>query len=596
MTIEPLEPRIAPATLLNPRTVQYTDSDGDTVTVTISKGAFVFPYQFVMTPSGIGEYLDTLKFYGQKEFNKANLTITAEPSELGGDGKVNIGLIAASKPRRFWSIDGIQLGEVVVDGDLAAIHVGTSGHKLALRLLDVGSMGTQVGLAEDHVRSNIFGNVGKIHIRGNLEDASIAVYRDQFSPAPIQGSIAVLEVDGSLIGGNRPASAWISFDTRLGKAVIKGDVIGGAGRLSGTISRLLPFAEDSDDYTVDADAVIESLEIRGSVIGGSGEFSGVVGAAFIDHLLVKGNVIGGSAKNSGWIGAAVLGRDIQIEGSLLGGSANGTGCVYSNGTIKHLKIGGDLVGGLSEGMTLIESGLLKARVFQNIEIGGSLFAGAQSGSESFGVGAIRAEYRIASLTIGGEVLGYGDHPVIISAGQSIGRILVKQNFTASEILVGYGASVSTGLFTFWNTRYLQGTNWLDGETFSWLTPFKTLDYRGVVFSGVKQMKSLTVVGDFAASSVAVGVLSGADGVFGTADDSLMSGTGSIAKIVIRGQAKGDALIDTRHFGIVAGTIAALNVEGTASPLTNGRDYFALSDTPASLPGDGLDFHFTELRN
>lgn len=593
MTIEPLEPRIAPATLLNPRTVQYTDSDGDTVTVTVSKGKFVFPYQFVMTPSGMGEYLDTLKLYGQNEFNKANLTITAEPSALGGDGKVNIGLIAASIPRRFEPIRGIQLGNVVVDGDLAAIHIGKSGDSLALRLLDVGSMGKQVGLAESHVSSDIFGNVGKIHIRGNLEDANIAVHRDLFSPAPIQGSIGVLEIDGSVIGGDRDGSAWISFDTKLGKAVIKGDVRGGAGKFSGTISRLFP---DEEYHWVNADANIKRLEIHGSLIGGSGEWSGVVGAAFVDHLLIKGDVVGGTGKNSGWVGAAVEGRDIQIEGNLMGGSANGTGCVYSNGTIKHLKIGGDLIGGDSKGNTLIEAGLLKARVFQKIEIGRSLIAGKQSGSESFGVGAIRAEYRIGSLTIGGEVLGNGDHPFIISAGQSIGTVAVKQSFTASEILVGYGASVSTGLFTFWNTRYLKGTTWLKGETFSWLTPFKTLDYRGAVFSGKMHLKSLTVGGDFAASSVAVGVLSGADGVFGTEDDSQMSGTANIAKIVIRGQAKGDAVADTRHFGIVAGTIAALSVGGTASLLTDGRDYFPLSDTPARLPGDGFDFHFIELRN
>ena len=591
MTIEPLEPRIAPATLINPRTVQYTDSDGDLVTVSVSKGAFVFPYQFVMTPSGIGEYLDTLKFYGQKEFNKANLTITAEPTELGGDGKVNIGLIAASRLSHgtFTFVrEGIQLGKVIVDGDLAGIHVGKSGDSLALKLLDVGSMGTQEGLVDDHRYTNIFGNVRKIHIRGNVEDANISVHRDLFSPAPIQGSIGVLEIDGSVIGGNRDGSAWISFDTKLGKAVIKGDVIGGAGRFSGAISRLFP----DDEYRwVNADANIKRLEIHGSLIGGEGEWSGVVGAAFVNHLLVKGDVVGGSAKNSGWIGAAVEGRDIRIEGS-----ANGTGCVYSNGTIKHLKIGGDLVGGQSKGTPLIESGLLKARVFQRIEFGGSLIAGEQSGSESFGVGAIRAEYRIGSLAIGGEVLGHSDHPVIISAGQSIGTVAVKQSFTASEILIGYGASVSTGLFTFWNTRHLGGTSWLEGESFSRLTTFTALDYRGVVFSGKIHLKSLIVGGDFAASSVAVGVLSGADGVFGTDDDSQMSGTASIAKIVIGGQAKGDTVADTRHFGIVAGTIAAFSVGGIASLLTEGRDYFALSDTPASLPGDGFDFHFTELRN
>jgi hypothetical protein len=36
-TIEPLEARIAPATLLNPTTVTYQDIDGDNVTVKLNK-------------------------------------------------------------------------------------------------------------------------------------------------------------------------------------------------------------------------------------------------------------------------------------------------------------------------------------------------------------------------------------------------------------------------------------------------------------------------------------------------------------------------------------------------------------------------------
>src|SRR5438309_525212 len=40
-SIEPLEARIAPATLLNPTTVTYQDADGDDVTVKFSKPVLV---------------------------------------------------------------------------------------------------------------------------------------------------------------------------------------------------------------------------------------------------------------------------------------------------------------------------------------------------------------------------------------------------------------------------------------------------------------------------------------------------------------------------------------------------------------------------
>lgn len=587
MKIEPLEPRIAPATLLNPRTAQYTDSDGDLVTVHISKGAFLLSYNLVMTPSGMGEYLDTLKLFGQKEFNKANLTITAEPSELGGDGKVNIGLIAASLPRRFWSVSGIQLGKVIVDGDLAAIHVGKSGDSLALKLLDVGSMGTQDGLSERNSSSNIFGNVATIHIHGNLEDSTISVYRDQFLPKEHQGAIGQLFIDGSIIGGERAFSGSVTFSSKLGKAVVKGDIIGGTGRVSGMISSLGP---DDDSPIVGSDGLIKNLEIQGDVIGGSGAWSGHVGAGVIKNLSIARNVVGGAGEQSGLVVAAIYAKDIQIGGSVLGGSANGSGGVLSHGLIKSLTIGGDVVGGDAKGTVLTEAGFLKSRTFRNVMIGGSLIVGEQSGEESLSVGAIRAEDRIGNLSIGGSIAGNESHTAIISAGQSIGKLSVQSDVFSSEILVGYGVSVSSGRFYFWNVPTLAG------EEFHYQSPVITLDYRGVVLASGAHLDSFIVGGDFMASSIAVGVLSGTDRVFGTEDDTLMEEAASIASIIIKGQAKGDAVTDTRHFGIVAGNIASLTIGGIASLLSDGHDHLALSDTPASPPGDGFDFHLIEIRN
>src|SRR5262245_56852478 len=99
MTIEPLELRIAPATLVNPTTVTYTDVDGDLVTVKISKGAFQDPAHplfgtddFTFMNIGVGEQLQIVNLSDDgSDFQGANLTITAVRGPMGGDGRANVG-------------------------------------------------------------------------------------------------------------------------------------------------------------------------------------------------------------------------------------------------------------------------------------------------------------------------------------------------------------------------------------------------------------------------------------------------------------------------------------------------------------------------
>ena len=91
-SIESLESRIAPATLVDAHTVTYTDVDFDLVTIKSSKGAFVDPnvnssdFTFTGLPA-FGQRLvlrdlsnDGITFKG------ATLTITAQRTAAGGDG------------------------------------------------------------------------------------------------------------------------------------------------------------------------------------------------------------------------------------------------------------------------------------------------------------------------------------------------------------------------------------------------------------------------------------------------------------------------------------------------------------------------------
>lgn len=63
LNVEVLESRQVPATLVSPKTVTFTDIDGDAVTVRCSKGIFddaPLDSLFHSSPSGAGEQLHTI--------------------------------------------------------------------------------------------------------------------------------------------------------------------------------------------------------------------------------------------------------------------------------------------------------------------------------------------------------------------------------------------------------------------------------------------------------------------------------------------------------------------------------------------------------
>ena len=118
--IEPLEARIAPAILFT-----YTDVDGDFVTVKISKGNAgdaIFTHPAVA--GTFGEQLQKIDLNGNQVFKGANITITAKPQDvfgngqIRGDGLATIGFIEASGG------GGIDLGAVTIRGDLGKIKAG----------------------------------------------------------------------------------------------------------------------------------------------------------------------------------------------------------------------------------------------------------------------------------------------------------------------------------------------------------------------------------------------------------------------------------------------------------------------------------------
>src|SRR5262245_60672114 len=164
LQIEQLESRLAPATLLNPTTLNYTDVDGDAVTVHVSKGSFTLSNpnggpsdDFTFVNSGLGQQLQLIDFSDDGgKFAHANLTITATRTNLGGDGLVNVGYLNSL---------GFDLGAVSIHGDLGRVNVGdtdTSAASPGLASLSVhslGRLGTSTQAAGGGLGSNVNGDL-----------------------------------------------------------------------------------------------------------------------------------------------------------------------------------------------------------------------------------------------------------------------------------------------------------------------------------------------------------------------------------------------------------------------------------------------------
>ena len=220
-SFEPLEGRIAPAVLLNPMTVLYTDTDGDLVTVKFSKAIFT------ATGAILNGQLDTvLKFKtgnartasdggnttGAQELQTIDLSILAAIGQVNiasgtgisvtavkqnnvGDDHVNIGYIKAATSAIF----GIPLGAVVVDGDLGQIDAGDPAKPTGIASLNVitlGAKGITTQASGGSLESNVTGAIGTLTVQGDFTDAVLKVVGGD--PNKTFGKIGALTIGGTL--------------------------------------------------------------------------------------------------------------------------------------------------------------------------------------------------------------------------------------------------------------------------------------------------------------------------------------------------------------------------------------------------------------
>lgn len=391
---EPLEARIAPATLLA-NVVEYTDHDGDVITIKTSKGTFDLAENFVFVNAGLGEQLQTIKLGA--EFSKTNLLI--EIKTVTGDGLARVGYVNAA---------GIDIGNVTIPGDLGRIDAGDANLKTApLKTLSVdslGFLGTATQEAGGDLISDINGSMKALLVTGHGVTGASVEIKGNVSLVRISGditgtnavlggavhalgNIGIVEVTGAFLGGGQRFAGSILAEGKLGKATIVGDLTGGGGDFSGG---LYSFGN------------MGAVSITGNVAGGGGSESGQIDSnAALKSVHITGNLLGGAGIDSGGIDSNGNTSSIIIDGSITGGTADEAGLVEIDGNLGKFIVGGNVTGG-----SVGRSGLLVGGKLGSASIAGNLIGGAGSIS-----GSLEIVGGAGKIIIGGGVTGGG-----ISAG------------------------------------------------------------------------------------------------------------------------------------------------------------------------------------
>jgi len=420
--IEPLEDRIAPATIINPYTVTFQDTDGDAAIVKISKPLFKNAVAagniLIFTTNdgsaetfggnSVGESLSEINLLGRTGAQGMNISVKVIPQVGVGNGQVDVGNIAAANFSVSDQVSqGIDLGSVYIQGNLGQITAGAAGYFFtpAVKSLTVLSM-------NQGLQSDVLGPIGKLNVLGDF-NADLNVINYQF------GIIGKLNIGGSLTGdaAGDNGTGVIEFTGHIGSATI-GNITGTSANETGVLTG-----------TSANPSRIGSLHVLGSITGGAGEDSGAVFAeSSIGKVTVDGSVTGGSGQNSGEI-IGPLGK-VNIQGGLTGGSGTSSGTLIGEtvstlGTavpvaIGTVTIGGDLTGGTagvtetsSTAPTAGDSGIISAAGAKSITIEGSLIGGSAGDTN----GVIVAN-SVNSLTIGQSITGGSASDSGIITGQS----------------------------------------------------------------------------------------------------------------------------------------------------------------------------------
>lgn len=435
--LEPLEPRLAPAVLVNPSTVTYTDVDGDLVTVKFSKNVLddqvfaeqVFKFDTAFSDQG-PQQLQKIDLLEDTRFNDVSITVSVKKAG-GGDGQANVGALLA---------DSLVLKNVTVNGDLGRILVGDDSPSFfSIGKLDVGSL----GVTGDNTISVIEGRASQILIRGDLQ-GSLEITRDT-------GKIVI---DGSVDGGKSALRPGTLTTAEVGQLIIKGDIQGRSMDNTGVVTLdsadkisiggfIKGGANDGTGRLIVQNDV-QSLDIKGDIFGKAGAMSGQV---VIDGMLGKGrigDIVGDDGVGSGgFFLNGDLGKSFT-GGNVVGGDGENSGRLeLGNGNSAKVAVKlGDISGGLGENSGNVQLDLGPAGL-SKVSVGD--VTGHESNSD--GTGKLTIFGDLSKLQAGDITGGDGDGSGRISVNGNVGKLVaggITGGFGMGSGFLGIG-TLSSGI-------------------------------------------------------------------------------------------------------------------------------------------------------
>ena len=589
--LERLEDRIAPATLIDGKTVEFVDVDNDVIRVQLSKSVLTaqnWQSHFDFQSDGAGhDVLENINFSGPA-FSGIGVAISAVQAQ-GADGIVNIGAINAG---------GVDLDKVVIAGGLVKM---TAGDLLTpakgVNLLQVDSLGLldpldfglmdrssviQGKLGELSVGGSIGGSltvngglqagIGKIVVGGSLLAGS-----DSLSGTiSTTGGIGSIFVGGSIDGrlADTPGEASIVTRHSIGSVIVKGSVIAGGHEGTATISAFYNIGPVIIDGNLGSDAVIPSglnagsihaqhgtlgaVTLGGSLVGGEGDFSGFLQAERgMGAIKILGSISGGNGLSSGTIQTYGALTSLSVGGSIEGGQAPDSGSVNISGTIGALTVTGNILGGDGEYSGRVQT----ENSMGTVLVGGNLVGGLGDGS-----GAILAVENITKTTIRGEIQG-GDGSNSGAVSSTSGSLLTVEVGLGLDGGKGAGSGSLYSQVGFSSLKILAGG--LDGGN--------GFNSASILTDG--DIKTLSILGDVDGG---VGISSGSINAgslgTGTVVGSMIGGSGEMSGgVYLTGQLKSFSITGTGHdviggSGEGSGSIIAKTGIGTvfvAGNLTGG---------------------------
>jgi hypothetical protein len=307
-----------------------------------------------------------------------------------------------------------------------------------------------------------------------------------------------------------------------------------------------------------------------------------VSAESIQRVAVQGSLIGGEAPSSGSIQAGKVITSIKVGGDIVGGSGVDSGSIIGGtwGGARHARglgtvfVGGSLIGGTADGAGSIRA---VSNPIQNVTIGGSITSEIDQDFDRDA--SIIAGTAIGSIRIFGDISARVTNPVVIAAVGQAGPPAAGFDWAIGSLEVG--GSVK-------HARILAGYDFSTHVNSDSVEPGVNAD---------ASIGTITVGGNWIASTVLAGVGAGSDGYDGTRDDAELRGAqvrdnpqifSEIAAIVIRGQANGSAR-EGDTFGIVAEQLGAAQIGQTIfhfkPEVGDARDFYFLGSTaPGPIGG------------